>query len=96
VSRPLPLPGLRCRQQAGQLLELENRQLDFPGRTATVNGAPTRVVLVDGVFQGVVVPRGHSAVVFSYEPPGLELGEVISLVGILWIGIVTLIGVEEA
>ena len=67
------------------------RQLDFPGWTATVNGKPTRVVLVDGIFQGVVVPRGHSTVVFSYEPPDLELGEVISVVGILWIAFVILI-----
>jgi Bacterial membrane protein YfhO len=67
------------------------RQLDFPGWTATVNGAPAPVVLVDGVFQGVVVPSGRSTVVFSYEPPGLQLGEVISLLAILWIGIVALI-----
>jgi Bacterial membrane protein YfhO len=67
------------------------RQLDFPGWTAKVNGVSARVVLVDGIFQGVVIPNGRSTVVFSYEPPGLRLGEVISLLAIFWIGIVALI-----
>jgi hypothetical protein len=67
------------------------RELDFPGWTAEIDAKPTHIVLVDGVFQGVVVPGGHSTVVFSYTPPGLHLGEVISLVALLWIGVVILI-----
>jgi hypothetical protein len=67
------------------------RQLDFPGWTAEINGKPANIVLVDGVFQGVVVPGGHSDVEFSYAPPGLQLGEAISLVALVWIGVVILI-----
>jgi hypothetical protein len=62
------------------------RQVDFPGWTANIDGRSARIVLVDGVFDGVVVPPGESMVVFSYLPPGLPLGEVISLVALLWVG----------
>jgi uncharacterized membrane protein YfhO len=67
------------------------RQVDFPGWTANINGRSARIVLVDGVFDGVVVPPGESMVVFSYLPPGLPLGEVISLVALLWVGASALI-----
>jgi hypothetical protein len=61
------------------------RQVDFPGWTANIDGRSARIILVDGVFDGVVVPPGESMVVFSYLPPGLPLGEVISLVALLWV-----------
>ena len=62
------------------------RQVDFPGWTASINGRSARLVLVDGVFDGVVVPPGESTVVFGYLPPGLHAGEIISVVALLWVG----------
>jgi hypothetical protein len=61
------------------------RQVDFPGWTANIDSRSARIVLVDGVFEGVVVPPGESTVVFSYTPPGLHLGEAISLVALVWV-----------
>ena len=75
---------VRVDTSQGRLLVL--RQVDFPGWSASIDGRSARIVLVDGVFDGVVLPPGESMVVFSYVPPGLALGEAISLVALLWVG----------
>lgn len=59
------------------------RQVNFPGWRARVNGKPAALLTVDGVFQGVEVPAGHSEVTVSYTPPGLRLGEAISLLAVI-------------
>ncbi len=58
-------------------------QAHFPGWAATVNGDPADVVRIDGLVTGVPVPRGESNVVLHYEPPGLRLGVVVSVLSLL-------------
>jgi len=59
--------------------------------SATVDGQPTHLGRVDDVVRGVVVPAGHSTVVFRYRSPARTIGLVISvlslatlLVGAIW------------
>lgn len=55
-------------------------QLALPGWTAQVDGQPAPLELVDGLLLGVRVPPGEALdVVWSYFPPGLRAGAVISL-----------------
>lgn len=48
------------------------------GWSATVNGVPTQVLMVNGGFLGVPVPAGESTVRFDYCAPGLRAGIVLS------------------
>lgn len=53
------------------------------GFTATVNGAPADVELVNQGFMAVAVPAGVSEIRFDYETPGLKLGLLISLAAVV-------------
>ncbi len=67
----------------------ENQQFLFisdtfdAGWTATVNGKPTAVYKTDFALRGIVVPRGSSAVEFSYNPRSFETGLAISVTALL-------------
>ncbi len=52
--------------------------------TATVNGAPQKVLLVDATFQGVAVPAGASRVVLQYVPPWRVSGYALALGAGVW------------
>jgi uncharacterized membrane protein YfhO len=56
-----------------------------PGWKATVNGEEATIVrVVDGTFIGVFLPgEGEYNIVFDYECPGLKIGELISICGLL-------------
>jgi hypothetical protein len=51
----------------------------FDGWTATVNGAPARILPANYAFRAVEVPAGKSVIEFRYWPPGLTAG--LSLTG---------------
>jgi hypothetical protein len=54
----------------------------YPGWQATVDGNPTAVLAVDGVFRGVEVGQGAREVVFKYYPASFRIGMVVSLAGL--------------
>jgi hypothetical protein len=58
----------------------------FPGWTATVNGAPARILRADYNFRAVSLPAGRSTVSFSYRPQSLRMGLYLCAVGILALG----------
>lgn len=53
------------------------------GWTAMVNGKPVDIEKVDVGFMAVPVEAGENVIEFSYETPGLKMGAVLSLAGVL-------------
>lgn len=49
------------------------------GWTASVNGEEKNILLVNGIFRGVVVPAGESEVVFKYFPKNFHVYLFLSL-----------------
>ena len=58
---------------------------ESPGWSVTVDGRPAHLVRPDGALLGVVVPGGTHRIRFEYDPPGLAVGLVISLIAALGI-----------
>jgi len=54
----------------------------YPGWQATVDGNPSPVLAVDGVFRGVEVGQGTREVVFTYYPVSFRVGTGVSLAGL--------------
>ncbi|HLI43094.1 MAG TPA: hypothetical protein VKU92_01315 [Acidimicrobiales bacterium] len=69
----------RCEHPA----TLVRNELDLPGWTATVNGAPSRLLRLDGGVTGIRLPAGTSVVVFSYLPPGFAPAMALFALGCL-------------
>ena len=65
---------------AGHLVVADS--LQQPGWSATLDGQPVSLVQADHAFGAVAVPAGRHTVQLEYEPPGLDLGVVLSLVGL--------------
>ena len=66
-------------------------EIAMPGWRATVNGAPTRIRVADGVLRAVPAPAGDSQVEFRYEPTSYRLGLYLTvwsvgLIAGLWAG----------
>jgi Bacterial membrane protein YfhO len=62
-----------------------------PGWTATVNGRPSEVHRVDGVFRGVRIPApGAYVVEYSYRPPKWFLSCGLAALGFLALGVLTI------
>ena len=57
-----------------------------PGWTATVNGAPARVLPANAAFRAVEVPAGRSRVEFRYRPRGWTAGLLVSAAALAAIG----------
>ena len=55
----------------------------FDGWTATVNGAAVSILPANYAFRAVAVPPGRSRISFSYWPPGLTAGIVVSSIAAL-------------
>ncbi len=53
------------------------------GWTATVDGAPERLLKANAVMRAVPIPAGRHTVTVSYQPPGLSQGAMASLLGLL-------------
>jgi len=54
----------------------------FDGWSATVNGAPARILPANYAFRAVEVNAGRTVVEFAYWPPGLTLGLALSLTAV--------------
>ena len=75
----------------GTVNVLEDKNLLFtsipydPGWKCKVNGVETEVIRVmDGAFMAVYLPKGkNNEVIFDYECPGLKIGILVSLLGVL-------------
>jgi hypothetical protein len=79
-------------QSEGGLLVLS--EVEYPGWQATVDGEPTPVLRADYVLRAVCVPAGEYQVVFTYYPPLLKFGLVVTglmLLGVFGCGIMILI-----
>jgi hypothetical protein len=60
---------------------LIRRETWFAGWSAQLDGRPTSVRRVDGIFQAVPVPAGSHRVSFSFEPVGMDWAELGLLAG---------------
>lgn len=54
------------------------------GWTATVNGKRATIIRTNQAFVGIRLPKGTHHVVLHYHIPGLQLGAMVSLVGLIW------------
>lgn len=66
---------------AGHLVVADS--LRQPGWTASLDGHSVPLVAADHAFGAVAVPAGTHTVELQYEPPGLDLGVLLSLVGLV-------------
>jgi hypothetical protein len=55
----------------------------FPGWSATVDGAPTDIMVANAAMRAVEVPAGRHRVEFAFETPGLRLGAALSGMAVL-------------
>jgi hypothetical protein len=62
----------------------------FSGWSVRVEGQRARIEPANHAFRAVPVPAGDSLVRFSYWPPGLTLGLVVS--GIGWLAVASVLG----
>jgi hypothetical protein len=53
-----------------------------PGWSVTIDGHQSRGLRVNGVMRGVSVPSGTHTVQWRYEPPGLRLGLILTVLGL--------------
>jgi hypothetical protein len=58
-------------------------EVNYPGWTATVNGASVPIMEVNGLLRGVLLPAGQAHVEMIFQPVSLALGGVLTGVGIL-------------
>lgn len=63
---------IRTQSAAPALLVLSDSH--YPGWSATVDGAPAAIKVVNGLFRGVTTPAGAHEIVFTFEPTGWRLG----------------------
>ncbi len=64
----------------------------YPGWRVTVNGAPAKVLPINGALRGVVVPAGASTVLLWFAPTGWRIGLAGLLVGLLALAVLWLWG----
>jgi hypothetical protein len=67
----------------------------FDGWTATVNGAPARILPANYAFRAVEVPGGPARVEFRYWPPGLTMGLIISGASIVLLSGLCIVGMRN-
>lgn len=81
---PDPAATAEVVARAPQRLEIATRsgtegflvvsEIDYPGWTATVDGAPASILRTNGVLRGLAVPAGEHRVVFAFRPLSVRLG----------------------
>jgi hypothetical protein len=67
TSGNLEAASLTCRRPT----TLVRRETWFAGWSARLDGRPTAVRRIDGLYQAVSVPAGSHHVTFSFAPPGM-------------------------
>ena len=72
---------LRTRAPSGRLLVLSD--VHYPGWVATIDGVKTRVVRVNYLLRGVVVPGGEHAVDLRFRPMSFWAGTAITAASLL-------------
>ncbi len=50
-----------------------------PDWQATLNGAPCRILRVNGIFRGVAVPPGEHVITYRYKPHSFAVGSAVSV-----------------
>jgi len=50
-----------------------------------VDGKVTPTYLVNKGFVGATIPKGKHQITLTYKTPGLKLGKIISIIGIIWL-----------
>ncbi len=61
---------------------------NYPGWKAKIDGQPTKIVDVNGVFMGIVVPAGEHEIEIYFAPKSVYFGMAISGVTWLFFGII--------
>ncbi len=56
---------------------------DYPGWTATVDGAPVPIFRANGPFRALQLPPGEHVVTFVYAPPWLAPAALLSLISLM-------------
>ena len=51
------------------------------GWSAKIDGKPAKIIKTNGMYMGVVAPKGNHKIEYSYVTPGLGLGSALSLAG---------------
>ena len=64
--------------------------LDYPGWTATVDGAPVRIRRADRGLRAVALPAGRHRVVFTFDPQSVRIGAWLSLAALGIVGVLLL------
>jgi hypothetical protein len=77
------LNGYRLRAFSPRPSLLSASETNFPGWTARVNGKETPILAANYAFRAIEVPAGVLIVEFSYWPPGMTAGLVISAIALL-------------
>ena len=68
-----------------------------PGWTATLNGRPSEILRVNGVFRGVRIPGpGHYVVDYAYRPPTWRLSCVLAAAGAIMVAVLVSPGAARA
>jgi uncharacterized membrane protein YfhO len=55
----------------------------YPGWEVTVDGKRTDLLIADGIFRAVAVPKGTHTIVFSFHPKSFSIGLDVSAICIV-------------
>jgi hypothetical protein len=72
---------VQTRSSQPQLLLLSDAY--YPGWQVTVDGSPAELLQADGLFRGVLLPAGEHEMVFSFAPRSIQLGLLMTAVGLI-------------
>jgi hypothetical protein len=75
--------ALRLRVHANAESPLVVAEAYAPGWSATVDGSPAPLYPTNGALRGVIVPAGDHDVALRYRSPGLVLGVLLGVLGLL-------------
>lgn len=66
-----------------RIIVIDNQ--NYPGWKATVDGKNENILPVDGLLQGIWIPKGTSNIHLSFTPRGQYKGLFLSVLAIIWI-----------
>jgi hypothetical protein len=59
----------------------------YPGWLLTIDGRPVPILRANRMMRGAAVPAGEHTLVYTYEPASFRIGAIVSLVGLILLGI---------